>query len=66
VNRENSVTADQVVSSLLVSTSRRNITLSLARRRSAEALIDVSHRDFRTKLRQTFAEARSIVLGAGP
>jgi hypothetical protein len=65
VNRENSVTADEAVSSLLVSTSRRNITFYLTRRRPAEALIDVSHPDFRTKLRQTFGEARSTVLGAG-
>jgi hypothetical protein len=65
VNRENSVTVDQAISSLLVSTSRRNLTLYLTRRRPAEAVIDVSHPDFRTKLRQTSGEARSIVLGAG-
>jgi hypothetical protein len=65
VNRQNSVTADQAIWSLLVSTSRRNLTLYLTRRRPTEAVIDVSHPDFRTKLRQTFGDERSIVLGAG-
>jgi acyl-CoA hydrolase len=67
VNLQNSVTADEAISSLLVRNhSLRDIALyNLTLRQRAEALIGVAHPDFRAKLRQSFADARCVVLGAG-
>jgi acyl-CoA hydrolase len=58
--------ADEAISWLVTSSpSRRDLTRYLSLRQRAEALIGAGYPDFRAKLRQSFADARSMVLEAG-